>query len=125
MVLRYIVLVHPQTGELETLMWAIGQDDEGAYEGMISDCEWLAPNQVEERLLHVDATEFVLGLITENAMAIVHLCKGRMQVAIPPDVKRIAAAPRLSQESTQALEKRMWELLHSAAAIARKPKRDA
>ncbi len=124
-VLRYIVLVHPQTGDLETLLWAISQDDQGAYEGMISACEWLAPNQVEERLLHVDATEFAFGLITENAMAIVHLCKGRMQIAFPPDVKRVAGAARLSQDSAQALEKRMWELLQSAAAIAQKPKRDA
>ncbi len=124
-VLRYIILVHPQTGDLETLLWAISQDDEGAYEGMISACEWLAPNQVEERLLHVDATEFAFGLITENAMAILHLCKGRMEIGFPPDVKRVAGAARLSQASAQALEKRLWELLQSAVASAAKPKRDA
>jgi hypothetical protein len=124
-VLRYAILVHPRTGDLETLLWAISQDDQGAYEGMISVCEWLLPNQVEERLLHVDATEFAFGLITENAMAIVHLCKGRMQIGFPPDVKRIAAASRLSQESAQELEKRLWALLQSAAASDRKPKGDA
>ncbi len=124
-VLRYTVLVHPRTGDLETLLWVISQDDQGAYEGMISVCEWLLPNQIEERLLHVDASEFVLGLITENAMAIVHLCKGRMQIPFPPDVKRIATDPRLSPTSARELEKRLWELMQKATASDRKQKRDA
>ncbi len=124
-VLRYAILVHPRTGALETTMWAISQDDQGAYEGMISPCEWLAPNQLEERLLHVDSTEFAFGLVTENAMAIVHLCKGRMQLAFTPELKRIAEAPRLGPESTRALEKRLWELLRSASASQPKPKGDA
>jgi len=124
-VLRYAILVHPRTGELETLMWMILQDDQGGYERMISDCQWLLPNQVEERLLHVDANEFVLGLITENAMAIVHLCKGRMEIGFPPDVKRIGTASRLSQESALELEKQLWELMRSAEASDRKPKPDA
>jgi hypothetical protein len=124
-VLRYAVLVHPRTGELETLMWAIIQDDRGAYLGMISPCEWLPPNQIEERLLHVDAREFVLGLITENAMAIVNICKGRMELAFPPDVKRIAEAARLTDFSARQLEARLWELLAAATTSDRQPKRNA
>jgi hypothetical protein len=115
-IVRRAILVDPRTGELESLLWAIGQDDRGASEGMIGACDWLPPNQVEDRLLHVDATEFAFGMITENAVAIVHLFTGRMQIPFPPDVKRIAEELRPSHDSALEFEKQIWELLRSAAA---------
>ncbi len=124
-VVRYAILVDPRTGSLESTTWAIRQDDQGAFEGIIGACEWLTPNLVEDRLLHVDAAEFAFGLITENAVAIVHLFKGRMQIAFPPDVKRIAGSARPSDESARIFERRLWELLRSAAANDQKPKPDA
>jgi hypothetical protein len=122
--LRYAVLVDPRTGSLEMMMWAISQDDQGAYEGLISGCEWLSTNVVETRLLHVDASEFTLGLITENALAMVHWPQGRMQFEFPPESKRLAATPRPSQQLAPELEQQLWEFLRSAATNARQTQSD-
>jgi hypothetical protein len=113
-VLRYAILVDPRTGQLTTLMWAIAQDDRGTYQGVISDCEWLPPNQVEVRLLHVDASEFSFGLITENAMAIMQLCKGQAQVDFSPELKRLAGAARFRLEAPRDLEERLREALRDS-----------
>ena len=69
--------------------------------------------------------EFVLGLITENALAILELCHGRMTIPIPANLKQLAATAHPSQQSTVELEKRLWQLLRSAAASEPKRRRDA
>ena len=115
-VLRYAVLVDPQDGRLETVLWSIGQNDKGEYEGMFGAGEWLPPNMVEKRILHVDSSEFCLGLVTEKALAMVRLYQGRKQVAFPEDVKRIAERARLTQESAADLEKKLRALIRPALA---------
>jgi hypothetical protein len=112
-VLRYAVLVDPKTGQLETVLWAIDQDSSLAYKGTFGDAEWLPPNKIEDRILHVDAKEFSFGLVTENALAMVKLYRGKKQLRFTKD-DRVAGRARLTASEATVLEKRLWALLRAS-----------
>ena len=110
---RHAVLVNPKTGALITLIWAIAKDDKGVYYGMYGDCEWLPPNHLEDRLMHVDANEFSFGLITENALAMVALFKGKARLTFSPELKAIAEQARYTPEAAADLEQKLWAVIRS------------
>jgi hypothetical protein len=114
-VLRYAVVVDPPSGRLETLLWAISQDGRGMYRDILGVAEWLPPNKIEERILHVDANEFSLGLPTENALAMVRLYRGQKQLSFPEALKANAAKGRLTPAAAADLEAGLWGLMRSAA----------
>jgi hypothetical protein len=113
--LRYAVMVDPPSGRLETLLWAIREDGRGGYRGVLGVAEWLPPNKIEERILHVDANEFSLGLPTENALAMVRLYRGQKQLQFSEDLKASAGKARLTPEAAVALETGLWGLIRAAA----------
>ena len=115
-ILRYAIMVDPMTGQLETLVWAIAQDDRGAYLGMFAASELLPPNKIADRGMHVDANEFSFGLITENAVALVDLHKGRATIEFPAEIMRLAGQPRFTEASTADLERKLWPLIRSVPA---------
>jgi hypothetical protein len=111
--LRYVVLVDPKTGQLNTLIWAIERSEAGDSRGVVGHMEWLPPNKVEERVLHVDASEFSLGLVTERAMAMTRLFKGKTQIDFPKDFVELAGQTRFSEASAARLETKLRELLRA------------
>ena len=72
----------------------------------------MPPDKVEPRILHVDANEFCLGLITEKALAMVRLYRGQKQLAFPEDVKPLAGRARLGPESAAEPDLRAPSLAH-------------
>jgi hypothetical protein len=115
-VLRYVNMVDPKTGRLDSLMWAIDRDDHGKYLGVDGVMEWLPPNMVQGRVLHVDAREFSFGLITESALAMTRLYHGQKQITIPESFRSLAGASALTPESAAQMETTLRELLRRAEA---------
>jgi hypothetical protein len=112
--LRYAVLVDPQSGKLETLLWALDRDG-GEPAGAPSGPARLLPaNFVEDCVLHVDGNEFSLGAPTEKAFAMTDLPRARKEVPFPDDLKGLAARPRFSQAMAAELEGKLRELLAQA-----------
>jgi hypothetical protein len=114
-IIRYAILVNPTTGRLDPLLWAIAQDDRGSYQGMFGLCEVLPPNKYADRGMHVDASEFAFGLITENAVALLQIHSGQTQITFTEDVKRLAGLPRYSSQSAAELEGRLRSLVETEA----------
>jgi hypothetical protein len=113
-ILRSCILLDARTGNVETVTYAVDLADGGGYLGVMSDVAWLPQNHDEEILLHVDAREFVLGLITEKALAVPHLTKGRMHLPMPEELKPIAARQVLTAAEFDALESGIRRLLATA-----------
>lgn len=97
-IFRSCLLLDRQTGKIETVTWVVHQDEGGDYLGTSGDMAVLPPDYLEEIPLHVDGREFVLGLITEKALAMPHLTEGRLHLPLPKDVQPIANRKTLSQD---------------------------
>lgn len=113
-VLRYVNLCDPETGRLDTLLWTIDLDDRGRPLGAGGSIEWLPPNLNQERVLHVDAREFAFGLITESALAMTGLYRGRQQFAVADGFRTTAGSSRLTPESAAQMEATLRDLLRQA-----------
>jgi hypothetical protein len=104
-VLRYAVCLEARSGEVSVLLWAIQQGPRGKYLRLIHKIEWLPANHEEDRLLYVDASEFSLGLPTEEAAAMTRLFQGREQFRFPSKaLEATATAERLTAEDVRLLE---------------------
>ncbi len=122
-VLRYALLVDNRTGRLDTLVWALpaAREGEGQTLAPLSDFEWLAPSMLEECVLHVDKREFVLGIPSERAFAIVCPPQGRHRLEfydlLPARELRSAACDgQFTPESAAALERALRAALRQQRA---------
>jgi len=111
-VVRYAVLVDGATGRLDTLVWALRQPRD-RHAVPLGPAEWLAPNMVEDCILHVDADRFILGIpLTKKAVAMSRLPKGTRTVEPPEGLQRLAATvPPFTVEGARRLERQLRGLL--------------
>lgn len=122
-VLRYVLLVDRHSGRLDTLVWALptANGGEGKAEVPLSDVEWLAPSMLEECVLHVDKREFVLGIPSERAFAIVCPPQGQKRLEfydlLPSrDLRSAACDGEFTPESAAALERALHAALKQQRA---------
>ena len=117
-VLRYVLLVDGRTGRLETLVWALAAaKPDGGRRAPLSAIEWLPPSMLEECALHVDKREFVLGIPSERAFAIVCPPQGerRLEFAdVLPEksLREIACCDRFTPETAARLERALHKVVH-------------
>lgn len=122
-VLRYVLLVDGRTGRLDTLVWALPaeQSSTESKAAPLSNVEWLPPSMLEECVLHVDKREFVLGIPSERAFAIVCPPQGERRwelIDLLPERELRAAAcqRRFTPETAAALERALREALRQRRA---------
>ena len=82
LVLRYAVFVDPTNGQLDTLAWLIDVDNMRRYQGLSSQVQWLPANMLMDCQLHVDASEYFLGVPSKKAFASVEIPQGRVQLGV-------------------------------------------
>jgi len=68
-VLRYLFLADPQTGQLASVVWKIDLDDKRAYGAAAKSAVLMQPNIVATLQLHVDKRKFFLGIPGDEAFA--------------------------------------------------------
>ena len=85
MMLRYGIIVDERTGRLDTFAWLIHLDEKGRYGELESQLHWLPPNHVVQCPLHVDVSEYFLGVPSRKAYACVSVPRGRVQWDVPDD----------------------------------------
>jgi hypothetical protein len=110
-VLRYAVLVEERTGRLNTLVWALGREEDGKYTEPIGAIQWLPPNLTGDCILHVDGNEFSLGQPTERAFAIVSPPRGQKEITIGDDLKPLISRTRFSSATAAELETKLRQEL--------------
>jgi hypothetical protein len=114
-ILRYLFLVDPRTGRLDTLVWRIDLDARGNYEAATGAVEWLPPQLMVDAAMEVDVNEFHLGIPSERAFAVTSMPPGQQQFAIPPAVQAIAGQPRLTADQARLLDATFRDLIARAA----------
>jgi hypothetical protein len=102
-VLRYALLLHPQTGQLVTLAWRINLDDAGAHADASGPVVMIEPNLIETCRVHVDGREVFAGIPNSKAFAALGLPPGR-KMALPQIIRAVASRKRFSTESFGRLE---------------------
>ena len=116
-VLRYVLLVDPATGRLDTLAWAFPREAENPAEP-IGPMQLLPPNKLDDCLLSIDKEAFLLGIPTSTAFAMKEIPQGK-QIVFPPELKVLAAEPRLTARQAQQLTSALRTLLlHRGQAAA-------
>ena len=115
MTLRYALLVSPKSGRLDTLMWLIDLDNQGAYRGVASSVQWLAANKVAKVPLYVDAEEYTLGIPSDRAFAAVRIPQGQKQITIGRDVAAVLGKQKLTLADAKNAETWLWGMLRKAA----------
>jgi hypothetical protein len=108
---RYVFVLDPDTGKLETLQWFIDLDADGAYRDAHGPMQLLRPSHVEDRVVHVDASKFQFGLLTEQSLALTKLFTGRKQIPFPPDFEELARQKPFTPESAATLDRTLRRLL--------------
>lgn len=90
-VARHLIWVQPKTGVISSAVWLIGGDDRSA---VLKDHGVLLPaNFRETRHLHVDVSEFVLGIPGAKAFAMEGLPPGKLFPIVGPQARAASATP--------------------------------
>ncbi len=110
-VLRYVLLVDPQTGRLDTLLWHLAPNEQGQHAGPVGPMQWLPANKVVDCVLHVDPGEFLLGFPTTIAFAMQRTPQGRQTLDVPDGLKSAAAQSKLTPTTARQLEEQLRGLL--------------
>ncbi len=115
---RYAVLVNPQTGQLDTLVWQMLRVDgerETAPSEPLGPMVRLQPNVIDVCALHVDSEEFTLGVPTKRAFATQGPPQGGPTEEFPEQLRAVAAQKRLTPEAARALYQGLAELLWTSS----------
>jgi hypothetical protein len=115
-VLRYAFVLDPATGRLDWLQWFIDQDADGGYLTAQGPMELLAPGHQETRIVHIDASKFRFGFLTEQALALTKLYTGRKQLPFPEGFQELAGQKPFTPESAAVLDATLRRLIQEADA---------
>jgi hypothetical protein len=113
-ILRYVFLVDPQTGRLDTLVWRIDRDSRGNYEGPVGLIEWLPPGKRVDAFMQADLREFHFGVPTERAFAILRIPDGQKQFAISETLRPFAGSAHLPVDAARYLDASLRQMIRTA-----------
>ncbi len=74
--IRHLCWIDPATGNGATLVWILGEDSKGRMRVVDEPMRCVAAGTIEDRGIHVDGSEFMLGIPTERAFALESLPPG-------------------------------------------------
>ncbi len=109
-VFRYLFLIDPRNGRLDTLVWRVDEVRMGVYRLASGRAVWVQPNLVRICPLHVDGSKVFGSIPTSRAFAITRLPPGR-PVVIPERLKSIAGGKRVTPEAAGQIENTLRRML--------------
>jgi len=101
---RQIVWVHPKTGRLSMAVWLIEQFEDGTTVGVDNrrPVHLISENTIERRKVHVDGSQFFLGVPSEAAFAMEDLPPGH-PVPWTPRRKQVLGRNRYDERQLEAV----------------------
>lgn len=110
---RYLALVDPASGDIETVYWVLDSTNEGHR--FFGDQVWVLPkNHVMDWEMHVDGGEVTLGAPSSDAFSSTKLPEGTPKSA-STGFKTLAAAKTYGATSCAQLERQARDLIASTA----------
>jgi len=110
MVARFFIWASRTDGRVGTTVWLLNKSERG-LEFAEDEINYLPPGMVEDRIMHVDKSKFILGLPTEEAFAMESLPKGRA-FKISGPLQKVGALENYSETSLQELATALAELMN-------------
>ena len=99
---RHFVWVEPVSGVCSACAWLLEPRPDGSLAVVEDPPRWIAPGTHEDRAIHVDADEFLLGLPTKRAFALVDLPPGQ-PLRWSPELRAVAAERSYEPETVRSL----------------------
>lgn len=99
---RHFVWVDPASGDCSACVWLLARRADGSLAVADDPPRWIAPGTREDRAIHVDAGEFLLGVPTKRAFALVDLPPGQ-PLAWSPALRTAAAERRYDAAAVRGL----------------------
>ncbi len=109
MVVRYFVWVSGADGRVGMAAWLLRIAGE-RREFVEKTLQYLPPGMVEDRVMHVDASRFLLGMPTADAFAVVAIPQGR-PFAVTPRLEAVGARRTFDEASLAELVASLAEAL--------------
>jgi hypothetical protein len=108
--LRYALVLDPKTGRLDTLLWLLEVDKEGRAQTAAPRAQWLSPSMVEDCRLHVDENEFLAGVPTNRAFAVLREPQGT-SLACSPRLQELAGRAQFTTAEAAEFDRLVRELI--------------
>ncbi|MBX3423264.1 MAG: hypothetical protein KF752_17030 [Pirellulaceae bacterium] len=108
---RHVIWIDRRTGHLATVVWLLRSQGDKVIPDSSFPPRWIDSSQIEDRSIHVDQTQFTLGIPGKRAFALEHLPPGR-NLNWSEELLELAS---LSHYDAQALRALMKSLLASPA----------
>lgn len=112
MTVRFFIWVAEADGRLGTAAWLL-RDSPTAREFAENSFQFLAAGTVEDRVMHVDKSKFLLGLPTAEAFAMAVIPQGR-GFAVTPRLRAAGSRPSFDRESLTELAASLSEAMSDA-----------
>lgn len=106
---RYALLVNPDTGALDVLLWVLGA--EGGECADLTRAVLLDPGCIDPAELIPDPKEFDGPRPSDLSFAVDRLPPHRLEVALPPELRAAAAGTKFTSDEARALESGLRALL--------------
>jgi len=88
--LRYLVWVSPETGQIASIVWPLTEEKQGALR-LIGDALVALPGGFQEdRVIHVSADEIMLGIPSLRAFALARMPRGK-KIPVTSELAALAA----------------------------------
>jgi hypothetical protein len=100
--MRHFVWVDPASGECSMCVWLLVKRPDGGLAVVDEPPRWLAGGTREDRAIHVDGNEFLLGIPTRRAFALLDMPPG-LPLAWSPALRGLAAEPACPPATVHAL----------------------
>lgn len=100
--LRHFIWVEPASGRCSTCIWLLSRNAAGSLAVVEEPIRWIRPGTREDRVIHVDASRFLLGVPTRRAFALIDMPPGQA-LDWSPSLRGIAAEKRYTPEGLRSL----------------------
>ena len=110
---RHLVWIDPETGKSATIIWLMNKDAAGQLQPANEPLRLITGTR-EQRKIHVDGSEFLLGFPTERAFALEDLPPGA-KIAWTRELTSVAALPKYSSDELVRLSKTLNQAIRDAA----------
>lgn len=101
MVVRFFIWTSVADGQLGTTVWLLAKNGNG-YKLAEDSFNFLPPEMVEERILHVDGSQFTLGIPSATAFAMTSIPQGR-PFKFTDRMRRVAAVETFTTQTFNEL----------------------
>ena len=120
-VLRYGVMVNAETGQLDVLAWLVDINGRGDYLQLSGHLQWLPPNLLLDCRLHVDASEYFLGIPNDRAFACLSIPRGRVQLSVvDQSFENLLTKQRWTVEEATSMEALLHKAIQQAGVATNK-----